>query len=165
MRFPALHTLLQNRPANFTSAYAQIWPCGLAPIASGTVASGVAALLGFGLNYWLGWQATLCLALLVTVSGTIAAQRYCAATGGSDPSEVVVDEFAGQLIVSAAAGLNPWLHVLGFFLFRFFDIVKPGPIRALETLPGGIGIMADDVAAGLASAAIILAIPHLIAVV
>ena len=159
---PFYNSPLKNIRNNIITAYAQIWPCGLAPIASGTVASTVAALVGFGLNAWFGWQWTLFFAGWMIISGTWAADLYGGATGNSDldPSEVVVDEFAGQLIVSAAAGLNPWLHILGFFLFRFFDIVKPQPIRFLESLPGGVGIMADDVAAGIAAAVIILGIVY-----
>jgi len=65
-----------------------------------------------------------------------------------DPSQVVIDEVAGQLIALLAAPLN-WKYLLAsFILFRGFDIVKPPPVRQLERLPGGMGIMMDDVAAG-----------------
>ncbi len=70
-------------------------------------------------------------------------------SGREDPGHVVIDEVAGQLI--ALIGLSPtWLHAaLGLVLFRFFDILKPPPIRQLERLPQGIGIMLDDVGAGI----------------
>ncbi len=82
--------------------------------------------------------------------GTWASQAYSAATGKSDPQEVVVDEFAGCLL---ALIFVPWSFgwvVLAFVLFRAFDILKPGPVRWAEKfLPGGWGIMGDDLAAGL----------------
>jgi phosphatidylglycerophosphatase A len=77
-----------------------------------------------------------------------------AATGKSDPGEVVVDEVAGQAITFLAIGALPvkqvWLAAAGgFALFRIFDIAKPWPIRKLETLPKGWGILADDLLAGV----------------
>ena len=82
--------------------------------------------------------------------GTWASQAYAAATGKADPQEVVVDEFAGCLL---ALIFVPWSFgwvVLAFVLFRTFDILKPGPVRWAEKfLPGGWGIMGDDLAAGL----------------
>ena len=77
-----------------------------------------------------------------------------AATGKSDPGEVVVDEVAGQAITFLAIGAIPvkqiWLVAAGgFVLFRLFDITKPWPIRKLETLPKGWGILADDLLAGV----------------
>lgn len=74
-----------------------------------------------------------------------------------DPGAVVLDEVAGQwvallVIVAATAGRPRWgIYALSFFLFRVFDVLKPWPIRALERLPGGLGIVADDLAAGLAA--------------
>lgn len=76
------------------------------------------------------------------------------ATGKKDPGEVVVDEVAGQAITFLAIGAMPvkqvWLvAVMGFVLFRIFDITKPWPIRKLETFPKGWGILADDLLAGV----------------
>ncbi|HOK65453.1 MAG TPA: phosphatidylglycerophosphatase A [Anaerohalosphaeraceae bacterium] len=78
-------------------------------------------------------------------------------TGQSDPREVVADETAGQALTLLAIALMGPLHicntaVLGFVLFRFFDITKPWPIRKLEALPAGWGILADDLAAGIFAA-------------
>ena len=152
---------LKAGPGGAVSAYVQVWPCGLVPIAPGTAGSAAAAVVGFGLNSLWGWQTTLFAASALAITGTFAAHRYCIRHNQSDPKEIVIDEAAGQLIVSAAAGLNPWLHGLGFILFRVFDITKPQPIRKLESLPGGVGVMADDIAAAIAAAAIILAITYL----
>ncbi|MCU1311690.1 MAG: phosphatidylglycerophosphatase [Candidatus Angelobacter sp.] len=78
-------------------------------------------------------------------AGTIIAREL----GKKDPSQVVIDEVAGQLIALIGAPLN-WKYVLAsLILFRGFDIVKPPPVRQLENLPNGTGIMMDDVAAGL----------------
>ena len=82
----------------------------------------------------------------------------CAATGhlarayaAKDPSEVVSDEVCGYLIAAATPFDAPfiWKAVGAFSLFRLFDIWKPGPIRRLEALPGGLGVVADDAAAGV----------------
>lgn len=81
---------------------------------------------------------------------------------GRDPGRVVIDEIAGALVTVAT--LPPTLPVIwtGFFLFRAFDILKPPPIRWCERLPGGWGVMADDIAAGLASNLALRLIIHLI---
>jgi phosphatidylglycerophosphatase A len=77
-------------------------------------------------------------------AGTVVASEL----GKKDPSQVVIDEVAGQLIALIGAPLN-WKYVLAsLILFRGFDIVKPPPVRQLERLPDGTGIMMDDVAAG-----------------
>ena len=71
------------------------------------------------------------------------------ATGLKDPQFVVIDEVAGQLITLVAVPVSWKSMLLGFILFRGFDIVKPPPLRQLEHLPEGIGIVLDDVGAGL----------------
>ena len=68
---------------------------------------------------------------------------------GSDPGPVVIDELVGYLVSVAFLPHSIWIAVAGFFLFRAFDIVKPPPARRLERLPGGWGIVLDDVAAGV----------------
>lgn len=92
----------------------------------------------------------LALIIAVTLAGTWAATRCEKLLGRKDPGVVVVDEVAGQLItflfVPWDAGL--WAIVAGFLAFRLFDIWKPYPIRRLEALESGLGVMADDVLAG-----------------
>lgn len=81
-----------------------------------------------------------------------SAGRYAARTGRRDPSEVVVDEVAGYAL---ALSLVPWSwpSVVGvFFFFRVFDVIKPFPVGRLERVPGGWGIVLDDLAAGLCAA-------------
>ncbi len=89
--------------------------------------------------------AALAVTLLGIPAGTIVARE----SGRKDPGFVVIDEVAGQLV--ALILMRPdWQHAaLALVLFRLFDITKPGPIRRLEALPEGTGIMLDDIAAGL----------------
>ena len=91
----------------------------------------------------------ICLAVLVTLIGIPAATRVAQASGGKDPQFVVIDEVAGQLIALIAIPLSWKTFLAGFILFRAFDIVKPPPVRQLERLPDGAGIVLDDVAAGI----------------
>jgi len=92
--------------------------------------------------------ATLFAALVFTDLGIRASTIVARESARKDPSFVVIDEVAGQLI--ALIAMRPdWKHaLLALVLFRLFDITKPGPIRRLEALPEGTGIMLDDVAAG-----------------
>ena len=87
----------------------------------------------------------------LSLIGIWAASRAERLFGKKDPSEVVIDEVVGQLITFAFVPLflSPQTIVLGFVLFRAFDIIKPYPIRQLERLPSGLGIVVDDIAAGL----------------
>ncbi len=95
------------------------------------------------------------LALAAGLVGPWAAGRAARGRGVRDPNEVVIDEVAGQALALAGLhlafpGPSPWIGVVAAFaLFRLLDIAKPGPIGALERLPGGVGIMADDLLAGL----------------
>jgi phosphatidylglycerophosphatase A len=83
------------------------------------------------------------------VLGIPAATRVARASAMKDPQFVVIDEVAGQLITLITAPVTWKSLVVGFILFRAFDIVKPPPVRHLEKLPEGVGIVLDDVAAGL----------------
>ena len=98
-----------------------------------------------------GWQpwVAVSLALAAILAGIPAATRVARASGRKDPQFVVIDEVAGQLITLVAAPIAWQSLLLGFILFRGFDIVKPWPVRRLERLPEGVGIVIDDVAAGL----------------
>ena len=87
--------------------------------------------------------------------GVWASGRTCDISGLKDPQKVVIDEVSGQLIALVPAALSPAVVpvIAGFALFRLFDIFKPYPIRKLESLPGGLGVMADDALAGVYAAA------------
>jgi phosphatidylglycerophosphatase A len=89
------------------------------------------------------------LIVLVTAIGIPAATLEARGCGKKDPQHVVIDEVAGQLVTLIACPLL-WKPLLaGFILFRAFDIVKPPPIRSLEKLPEGTGIVVDDLGAGV----------------
>ena len=119
----------------------------------GTWASAAAALIWFGLSKWIPpssqWAALASLAAIAIVIGIPAATRVARAYAVKDPQFVVIDEVAGQWIALIFAP-RAWKTLLaGFILFRVFDIVKPPPVRQLERLPEGTGIVVDDVAAGI----------------
>jgi len=88
------------------------------------------------------------LAVAVTLIGIPAATQVARGSGTKDPQFVVIDEVAGQLVALIAVPLAWKSFLVGFILFRIFDIVKPPPVRQLEALPEGAGIVLDDVAAG-----------------
>jgi len=95
----------------------------------------------------VGW--TITAAVAATLIGIPAATIVARESGREDPGHVVIDEVAGQLVALIAIPAN-WQHaLLALLLFRVFDITKPPPVRNLERLHGGTGIMLDDVAAGL----------------
>lgn len=99
-------------------------------------------------------------AIAVTAIGIPAATLLAREAGKEDPSHVVIDEVAGQLIALIGAPLH-WSSLLaGLILFRLFDITKPFGIRRLERLPQGTGIMLDDVGAGLYALAIMQVLLH-----
>ncbi len=137
---------------------------GRARTAPGTLASLAALppawLIAWGGGGWNGRGFLLLAGLAAFAIGTWASDVYAREKGRKDPSECVIDELAGQWIACAFAPLNIWAYLLAFILFRAFDIAKPWPISRAERLPGGLGIMADDVVAGLAAAAVIAVLAH-----
>jgi phosphatidylglycerophosphatase A len=102
----------------------------------------------------------LAVAFGVTLVGIWAAKRAESLLGRKDPGAVVIDEVAGQFIaflfIPLEIKLRWWMILAGFLLFRLFDIWKPYPIRRLEALESGLGIMADDVLAGFYAAAALM---------
>lgn len=142
----------------FGTALATWFGCGYAPSGPGTAGSAAAVAIAVGLHAWLGWPAWwfAVLALVLLGPGIWAAGVVASHTGRKDPGLVVVDEVIGQWITIAGAATLNWKSWLAaFLLFRIFDIWKPAPVRQLERLPGGIGIVADDVMAGVYGAVVI----------
>ena len=145
---------------------------GLSPIMPGTAGSVVGLVLGgilvralaphsgsFGLALGLLTSGLVFGAIGIAVSGPV-----CRTLDAKDPGCIVIDEISGQLIAcaaipgiaagrSAAFGVAAWIGA--FVLFRFFDIVKPGPIRTIQDLPGGWGVVLDDVLGGVAAAVVL----------
>lgn len=124
-----------------------------------------AAIWYFGLRaaHLTGWTisaVTLAGALVVALIGIPAGTIVARESGSDDPGFVVIDEVAGQWVALAFAPLEIGHALLGFALFRFFDIVKPPPARQLERLHGGTGIMLDDLAAGGYALLAMLVVKH-----
>jgi phosphatidylglycerophosphatase A len=123
--------------------------CGYFPFAPGTVGSAV-GLVVYGLVWW-SQSAVVEVALIAGlfpagVWAAGAAERYF---GGTDPGPVVIDEVVGMLITLAFIPAGAAAAIAGFVLFRIFDVIKPYPADRLEQLHGGLGVMADDVMAGV----------------
>lgn len=167
-------TIEKQKPAGVVDYFAlalTTWGVGYIPGAPGTYGSMVGVLIYWGVAfiesnvglYLLNadfrsdqiiaviWSANAVLLALFCLIGIWASGRSVPLLGNSDPSEAVVDEVMGQIItlMFIPIGLG-WPFILaGFLLFRLFDIWKPFPIDDLQVLPGGIGICADDIIAGV----------------
>ncbi len=120
---------------------------GLFPFAPGTAGT-IAALPLILLAGFLGTGGKIIMLGLLTGLAVWSSDFYSRRVGVKDPSEVVVDEVAGFFAAMAFWELSWFSLLAGFILFRFFDILKPFPARRAERLPGGIGIVADDLVAG-----------------
>ena len=144
-----------------SAAIATLFGLGRVSVAPGTVASLVALILAWPIAIYEGRFALLLAGIAVSAIGTWAGEHYANDTKQADPSECVVDELAGQWIACAFAPVSFLAFMLAFVLFRILDIFKPWPISRLEKLPGGVGIMADDIGAALAAGAIIAILAHL----
>jgi len=141
------------------SLIATVFGTGLVPLAAGTAGSAVAVPIA-ALIYWASGPLVLFVAtLLVFFLGWWASTVYVERTGTEDPGAIVIDEVAGQWLVLVVAPLNVWYFLLGFVLFRLFDIVKPWPVSwADRKIKGGLGVMLDDVLAGVYGAAIVVVV-------
>ena len=145
----------ENRFANLISTW---FGCGDAPVAPGTAGSLASLAIGIALHEGAGfpWWAFLLLSAAMFPAAVWAATRTARATGMKDPGIVVVDEVIGQWIALAGAHSFNWKsYAAAFVLFRLFDIWKPWPIRQLESLPEGLGIVADDAMAGGCAAVVL----------
>src|SRR5262249_46176887 len=121
---------------------------GYAPWIPGTFGSALGLLVAFTLAFG-GPAATAGGLAVLTALGVWAAGLAEKVLGTQDPGAVVVDEIAGQILTLAFLPQTPRVVIAGFVLFRILDVAKPFPARRLESLPGGSGIMADDLVAGL----------------
>lgn len=145
-----------TNPRDKVAMWASVWfGCGYMPRAPGTAGSlgalPLAALAALG-----GPFAIFVAGVVVTVGGIWSSGRVARLLGKGDPQIVVIDEVAGVLLTLAVAPATVWGWVAGFVLFRAFDQLKPWPIRKFERLPGGFGIMMDDVAAAAAAGVLLL---------
>jgi phosphatidylglycerophosphatase A len=142
-------------------AIATWFGCGRWPWGPGTAGAvgGLIVAAGF---VWLGfgqpWHLAI-LAIACTPIGIWASTATARSAGKKDPGFIVVDEVLGQWLTLAAVPAYEWKWILAaFVLFRFFDIAKPWPVRKFELLPEGTGIVADDLAAGVFGALVLLGV-------
>ena len=149
------------KPTDYLALAIATFGVGYLPLMPGTFGS----LVGVGMFLLLARAnmplvaVVVVLILAVTFAGIWAGSRIEQLSGRKDPGKVVVDEVAGQLIALVPLTLFPrWSTVaviLSFILFRFFDIVKPYPANRLQELDGGVGIMFDDLVAGVYGAVVV----------
>jgi phosphatidylglycerophosphatase A len=141
---------------------ATFFGCGRLRPGPGSWASAATIMLWWLMTRELAPEWTIPGAVLLScaaiAAGIPAATRVARASGRSDPSFVVIDEVAGQMIALIAVPVRWKTLLAGFILFRAFDIVKPPPLRRLEKIPEGAGIMLDDVGAGLFALAVLHAL-------
>jgi phosphatidylglycerophosphatase A len=139
---------------------------GFLPVAPGTWGSLFALPFVEAAYRLAGLPGLAAFAAAASLGGIVAAGTVARLLGRGDPSEVVIDEVAGQAIsvfpvYALARGASPLLFwglvALSFVLFRIVDVVKPGPVGKAESLPGGLGVMADDILGGLLVAAVLAA--------
>ena len=128
--------------------------CGLMRPAPGTWGTLGALPFGVLLLVFFGWPALLAAAAIVFAAGYWAASEFEKMTGEHDSGKIVIDEAAGMFLALLPAAPNTVSIALAFALFRFFDVLKPWPVSWCDKkLPGALGVMMDDVAAGLMAAA------------
>jgi len=144
--------------------FATWFGCGLAPKAPGTVGSVGALVVAWPLAFYLGWQPLWFgfLAVAILWPAILSATAVSIGMGLKDPQIVVVDEVVGQWLTLAGATRLNWRSFLfALILFRLFDIWKPPPIRRIEQLPAGTGIVLDDAVAGIYGAVILYVLGRL----
>jgi phosphatidylglycerophosphatase A len=141
---------------SLSKAIATALGAGYSPIAPGTCGTAVTVPLAFALAGLAIWQYVI-VVVAITAIGIWAADRADRAWGTHDTGRIVIDEVAGYLVTMTLVARDHWVPLaVGFVVFRAFDIIKPPPVRWLdENLPGGYGVVLDDVAAGIMGAALL----------
>ena len=137
-----------NKIAEITST---VFYIGRLPLAPGTFCSFIAFLAWFYLRFYIEGVFILYASLILFFVGVAVSTIHSEVIKKEDPSEIVIDEWVGQWITFTFIPVNLSNFVIGLVLFRFFDIIKPFPIKSAEKLTGGWGIMMDDVVAGIMS--------------
>lgn len=133
----------------FSKITATFFGVGYFPVAPGTLTSAIIVLLYKFFLYKLNWPIYLLIFFVLFAIGTFVSGVTSRMLKKEDPRAVVIDEVAGQFIALFLLSPQWTLCAASFFLFRFFDIVKPFPIKRVETFPGGFGIMLDDIVAAI----------------
>lgn len=121
---------------------------GYSPIAPGTAGSAVGLIFVWAMST-LSLAGQIAAILVVTVLAMVAADIVAKSVGLKDPGIIVADEIAGMMVTMVALPFTLTSVVLGFVLFRVMDVVKPPPARQFENFKGGVGVVADDLMAGI----------------
>ena len=135
---------------------------GIIPLAPGSWASLAAVILWLNIFNNLNYLLLPIISVILFFIGTYFSHLALKTTNKKDPSFIVVDEWVGQWITFSFLPVNYTIAILGFLLFRFFDISKVGPVKFFEKLPGAWGVMADDIIAGILSMVSLLLIQYYI---
>ena len=135
-----------------------VFNIGKLPLAPGTCSSLAASLTWFFLFDSVSPIILPIITLLLFIIGIIACEKIINDTKEKDPSRIVIDEWVGQWIAFTFMPVNISILVIGLILFRIFDIFKPFPVKSMEKLSGGWGIMMDDVIAGIMAYILLYAI-------
>jgi phosphatidylglycerophosphatase A len=139
-----------------TEQLATLFGIGRVPYAPGTAASLAAAIVAWPVSVIAGPVALGALSLAAALYAIKVSGDYARDSGREDPHDCVIDELAGQWLACALAPTS-WLgYALAFLLFRLFDMAKPWPVSAAENLKGGLGIVADDMVAGLIGGGVVM---------
>tara|TARA_B100000809_G_C15063764_1_gene503411 strand:+ start:130 stop:585 length:456 start_codon:yes stop_codon:yes gene_type:complete len=147
---------------NFNTIFVSVFGIGFIPIASGTFGSLAGLLIGYIL-YLINFNLFFIIIPLLFIFGVIASNTYQKQTGEKDSSVIVIDEVVGQLIAMIFVVDNLTLVLCSFIIFRIFDIFKPWPASyADKKMDGGLGVMLDDVFAGIYAAILIYLIGYII---
>ena len=150
----------RGRPQLWATLVATSCGAGFVPVAPGHSGTLTAVALAWGLSHVGAWAYGLVLFIVLAI-GTLASEVWGVATGVPDDQRIVIDEVAGYLATLMFVPRSWPNLIVGFFLFRLLDVWKPGPIgRADRTLSGGIGVMADDLVAGVIGAFIMVALHY-----
>jgi len=136
---PEVHWLVKLFASGFYS--------GFSPVASGTIGSAVALAIYFIPGFEQPW--VILPTIAITFFFGVRTARAMEARYGHDPGEITIDEMAGMWIALLFLPKNFFIAALAFFIFRIFDIIKPYPARKFDNVHGGMGIMMDDVVAGI----------------
>jgi phosphatidylglycerophosphatase A len=135
---------------------------GLAPRAPGTFGTLIAVPIVLAVSHF-GWTVHMTFTLIACLAGIYICGESAKRLGVHDHAGIVWDEIAGFSVTMLAVPVTGWSLIAGFALFRFFDIVKPSPIREADhSLRGGLGIMLDDIIAGIFAGAILFAMQRLV---
>ena len=147
---------------NLNTIFVSVFGIGFIPVASGTFGSLAGLIIGYALNL-INYNLFFIMIPIFFILGVIASNKYQKLTGEKDSSVIVVDDVVGQLIAMMFVMDNIILVFMSFIIFRIFDIFKPWPASYADSkMSGGLGVMLDDVFAGIYAAILICLIGYLI---